>query len=257
MSRLTPLRGVFSHLTKNKIISLPTEIGAAPLRSLFTLNLGYNLLSILPREICLLDKLQTLYINDNRLAELPAEFGQLGALEALYADHNKLVHAPAGLMQLQNLRTLWLQANPVSKLDLPSEMAQLRLLANLRVSDGSGGECHGSAVKLFGDQTADGEVAAQRKETLLPYVGSSREEVINREHITRNHEGSEEPHSMVPELWNIDGCELDLKAKYKVGGQLWYLQSRALDAIKAKRPIAGVPLNRKARKAKRKFDGSY
>ena len=74
----------------------------------------------------------------------------------------------------------------------------------------------------------------------------------------------EEPHSAVPELWAIDGTEMDLAGTYKLGGQMWYLQvmtssspslvmmsspschnlmwhlqDRARDAIKAGRPING------------------
>ena len=33
------------------------------------------------------------------------------------------------------------------------------------------------------------------------------------------------PHSPHPELWNVDGTEVDLLADYKLGGQLWYLQA--------------------------------
>lgn len=50
-------------------------------------------------------------------------------------------------------------------------------------------------------------------------------EWVDRSLITRNAEGSEEAHSDVPELWNIDGCEMDLSASYKVGGQMWYRPS--------------------------------
>lgn len=57
----------------------------------------------------------------------------------------------------------------------------------------------------------------------------------------------------MPELWNIDGTECDIKAKYALGGQMWYLQSRETDAIKAARPIAGEPMNSAARNADRKW----
>jgi hypothetical protein len=78
-------------------------------------------------------------------------------------------------------------------------------------------------------------------------------EKINRSAIERNAKGCEEPHSDDPELWNIDGTECDIQAKYKVGGQMWYLQSRALDAIKNARPIAGSPMNQAAVAAERRF----
>ena len=80
-----------------------------------------------------------------------------------------------------------------------------------------------------------------------------KREKIRRSGIVRNAEGCEEPHSDEPELWNIDGTEVDLRAKYKAGGQMWYLQSRALDAIKGERPIAGSPMNIAAVSAGRKF----
>ena len=51
--------------------------------------------------------------------------------------------------------------------------------------------------------------------------------------IERNAGGCEEPHSDDPELWNIDGTEMDLNAKYKMGAQLWYLQDRMKDAIQS------------------------
>lgn len=65
----------------------------------------------------------------------------------------------------------------------------------------------------------------------------------------RNAGGCDEKHSRKPELWNIDGTELDLKGNYKFGGQMWYLQDRALSATKAGRPIAGFPINAAAVKS--------
>jgi hypothetical protein len=76
---------------------------------------------------------------------------------------------------------------------------------------------------------------------------------VTRVGIERNRCGEEEPHSDAPELWNIDGVEVDLNAKYKIGGQMWYLQSRATDAIKKALPIAGTPMNAGARDADRLF----
>ena len=51
--------------------------------------------------------------------------------------------------------------------------------------------------------------------------GSSEPMDIDRSEIIRNANGSEEPHSDDPELWNIDGTEMDLNQKYKMGGQMW------------------------------------
>ena len=103
----------------------------------------------------------------------------------------------------------------------------------------------GSAVPAA-ESVDDAPVEAKKKKKRKP-------EKIDRSEIERNAEGCEEPHSEEPELWNIDGTECDISAKYQVGGQMWYLQSRALDAIKKQRPIAGSPMNQAAVDAERKY----
>ena len=113
------------------------------------------------------------------------------------------------------------------------------------------------------------------------------DEVIDRSDIVRNFNGSEEPHSRRPELWNIDGTELDLvtgphnhahtqmqvhihkkksrgvqnadwrrpcrlqNAKYGSISQLDYLQGRAKACIEDDKPIAGKPMNARAKRANR------
>ena len=44
-----------------------------------------------------------------------------------------------------------------------------------------------------------------------------------------------------------------MNAKYKVGGQMWYLQDRAKGNQAKMKPIAGFPINDKACKAGRTF----
>ena len=46
---------------------------------------------------------------------------------------------------------------------------------------------------------------------------------------------------------------MDLNAKYVMGKQLWYIQDRAKDAVRAGKPVAGQPMNAKARKSGKKF----
>ena len=76
---------------------------------------------------------------------------------------------------------------------------------------------------------------------------------IDRSEIERNKNGSEEPSSADPELWNIDNCEVDILVKYKMGGQMWYVQSRMREnnAKSPALPIPGFPMNKKAEDAKR------
>lgn len=74
---------------------------------------------------------------------------------------------------------------------------------------------------------------------------------VDRSGITRNSNGSEEPSSADPELWNVDGAEVDYLVKYKMGGQMWYVQSRMRENPPKGKPIPGFPMNEKAKGAKR------
>ena len=84
--------------------------------------------------------------------------------------------------------------------------------------------------------------------------GEPDDEGVDRTNISRNAKGSEEPNSSSPELWNIDGTEVDYLAKYKTGGQMWYLQSRAKESIAAGKKIPGYPINQKACQSRRPFN---
>ena len=81
----------------------------------------------------------------------------------------------------------------------------------------------------------------------------SEPEVIDRSRIERNINGSEEPSSARPELWNIDNTEVDMLVKYKTGGQMWYVQSRMRENPPNGKPIPGYPMNKKAVDAKRHY----
>ena len=76
---------------------------------------------------------------------------------------------------------------------------------------------------------------------------------MDRSAITRNAKGCEEKNSKKPELWNIDGTEMDWNAKYKTGGQMWYVQSRAKEIHASEKEISGYPINEIALKSKRIF----
>eukprot|EP00941_MAST-03F_sp_MAST-3F-sp1_P004544 g4544.t1 len=86
-----------------------------------------------------------------------------------------------------------------------------------------------------------------------PAAEESASDGIDRSGIERNKNGSEEPSSADPELWNIDGTEVDLLVKYKVGGQMWYVQSRMRENPPKGMPIPGVPMNQKAINSKRYY----
>ena len=82
-----------------------------------------------------------------------------------------------------------------------------------------------------------------------------RNDGLDRRGITRNKYGDESPHSLDPELWNIDGTEVDLLGTYRQGTQLWYLACRAIEGLEKDppQPISGTPMNKKAEAAGRLF----
>jgi hypothetical protein len=86
-----------------------------------------------------------------------------------------------------------------------------------------------------------------------PKAAEASADGVDRSEIERNKNGSEEPSSADPELWNIDNCEVDILVKYKMGGQMWYVQSRMREntAKSPAAPIPGFPMNKKAEDAKR------
>ena len=98
----------------------------------------------------------------------------------------------------------------------------------------------------------DTEVAPAEEAPKAAEIGADG---IDRSEIERNKNGSEEPSSADPELWNIDNCEVDILVKYKMGGQMWYVQSRMREntAKSPAVPIPGFPMNKKAEDAKRYY----
>lgn len=95
--------------------------------------------------------------------------------------------------------------------------------------------------------------AAAAEETPAAPASAAGAETIDRSEIERNANGSEEPSSAAPELWNIDNTEVDILVKYKMGGQMWYVQSRMRENTAKGKPIPGFPMNQKAIDAKRYY----
>jgi WD40 repeat protein len=134
----------------------------------------------------------------------------------------------------------------------------------LTCGDASGNVCMFTTSVSKHATTTDVETAVLReKNTRATWAAMAvpecivvfKDDGVDRSNITRNAHGSEEPHSDDPELWNIDGTEVDYWAKYKSGSQLWYLQSRAKESVAKTppKPIPGTPMNQKAMDAGRLF----
>ena len=110
-----------------------------------------------------------------------------------------------------------------------------------------------AATPAEAEATATDAEAAPAEEA--PKAAEIGADGIDRSEIERNKNGSEEPSSADPELWNIDNCEVDILVKYKMGGQMWYVQSRMREntAKSPAVPIPGFPMNKKAEDAKRYY----
>ena len=76
-----------------------------------------------------------------------------------------------------------------------------------------------------------------------------------KEEEMRNKDGCDQPHSGDPELWDIDGSEMDWYGTYILGSHEWYIQTRAHDRYNETPPlpIAGMPLNEKAKTSGRAY----
>ena len=60
-------------------------------------------LSIVPENICYLNKIKRLWLNENNINFLPNEFGQLVSLEELELEKTQIINLPKTIANLQNL----------------------------------------------------------------------------------------------------------------------------------------------------------
>jgi len=119
------------NLSYNELTELPKEIGK--LSQLTYLNLSYNKLTELPKEIGNLTQLTQLYLHNNNLTELPKEICNLTQLTSLDLSHNKLTQLPKEICNLTQLTELYLYNNKLTH--LPVEIGQLSQLTYLDLSN--------------------------------------------------------------------------------------------------------------------------
>lgn len=101
----------------NYIVSLD-DMPLSPAAPLEKLSASWNMLTLLPPQICSLTHLTILSLHHNRLTRLPADFGhRLTNLRDLNLGHNSLIHLP-DIRALRNLATFSLERNP----DLPASI---------------------------------------------------------------------------------------------------------------------------------------
>jgi Leucine-rich repeat (LRR) protein len=101
--------------------AVPAEISL--LKRLRTLNVGYNQLTALNKNMTSLVELRTLFVNNNLLSEIPEEITSLANLELLNLNNNRLIQLPDNLGKLLNLRRLYVANNEIGV--LPASMVNL------------------------------------------------------------------------------------------------------------------------------------
>ena len=126
----------FLDLRGQNITSVPREVLTKPLiLNLRVLELSYNGLQSIPREICYLVCLEELYLGKNDLKTLPRDFGKLSTLKKLSLVHNGFQEIPFCLSHLPLLEWLNFSGNvieiiPPWLLSLP-HLRHLYILYNL------------------------------------------------------------------------------------------------------------------------------
>jgi hypothetical protein len=100
--------------------------------SMKKINLSFEKLKELPKEIGNLTNLQILFLNYNYLKEIPKEIGNLSNLQGLYLQSNKLKDLQIG--NLFKLQRLCLDANKLK--EIPKEFDNLSKLEIFNLHDG-------------------------------------------------------------------------------------------------------------------------
>jgi hypothetical protein len=157
----------------------------------------------------------------------------------------------------------WISANPAESEAVPAESEAAATPAESEAA-ATPAESEAAATPAESEAAAPAE---SEGETQAPEKAAEPADVsadgVDRSEIERNKNGEEEPSSADPELWNVDNCEVDILVKYKMGGQMWYVQSRMREntAKSPALPIPGFPMNKKATDAKRYYatdeDGEF
>jgi len=123
-------RIVVLDLTSKGVNTIPLEIGK--LGNMKDLELGFNNLTTLPKEIWNLTNLVELDLNDNNINNIPYEIGYLVNLKILDLDYNNINTIPAEICDIINLESLDISDNIITS--IPSNIGNLINLANLDIS---------------------------------------------------------------------------------------------------------------------------
>lgn len=128
----------FIHLNNCLLPRVPPELLCNAIKNLVRLDLGWNDIRSLPREISVLSNLEQLWLNCNPLQFIPAEIEGCRSLQVLDLHDTELVSLPREMGRLQKLVTVDLRGIPTLEVKIQEayEMdATEGLLAYLRNKD--------------------------------------------------------------------------------------------------------------------------
>ncbi len=104
------------------------------LTNLQSLNLSYNYINEIPKEIGNLTNLQLLHLSNNQINEIPKEIGNLTNLQSLDLSRNQITEIPKKIGKLTNLKQLDLSGNPIKLFPKGFEITNFKLFGNLKLS---------------------------------------------------------------------------------------------------------------------------
>jgi Leucine-rich repeat (LRR) protein len=97
------------------------------------LQLAFNTITTIPKDISLLQDLKILALNNNRITSVPEELGELTALTALFLETNNLTSIPKNIGKLGSIKILNLSKNQIEQ--IPNTVGNLILLITLNLED--------------------------------------------------------------------------------------------------------------------------
>ncbi|XP_054994659.1 leucine-rich repeat-containing protein 40 [Sorex araneus] len=117
------------NFSKNQLCDIPKRIVELK-ETVSDVNVGFNKLSLIPPELCMLQKLTFLDLRNNILSSLPEEMDSLIRLQTINLSFNRFKILPDVLYRLPALETILISNNQVGSVD-PQKMKAMENLMTL------------------------------------------------------------------------------------------------------------------------------
>lgn len=111
--------------------TVTTEI--CEIKTLVTIDLSFNKITIIPTEIGTLTNLTELKFNGNNIINIPTEIGNLTNLTLLNLSNNNISYIPTEIGNMQKLKTLNFHGNKISI--IPDEICNANNLTKINLHD--------------------------------------------------------------------------------------------------------------------------